>query len=1299
MRKTLVILLTSITLIVLTKHVFAQTHVVDGEYIKEWLVLGPFFPNDLEADFLVGIEGEANVHPKEGNEVTIPEGKTLTWKRYLSDEKSVDLIKAVGNYEHATVYAFCEVVSVKAQKIEMLVGSDDSVKIWFNGIQAHQSADARSLTLDEDSVPVNLKKGNNRMLVKVINEVDGWGFAIRFRDYERYLSSLSLSLSVQRREKDGKAALEILAGRQPKNNVWSLPERPIEVTVLDERQQQIAEFDVQEWQAYLWKSNVDVKGDLTVFAVQVDESGRQLSTFKTIEPLTGTEGVWKTYRYVDGVADNWIYAIHGDQKGYIWVGTLNGGVSRFDGKQWTNFTTRDGLADNYVFAIHGDREGNIWFGTRWGGVSRFDGKQWTTFTTEDGLVDDNYVFAIHGDREGNIWFGTSGGVSRFNGEKWTTFTTENGLPNNGVGAIEEDRKGNIWFGTNDGVSKFDGKKWTTFTTEDGLANNDVRAIHEDRKGNIWFGTYGGGVSKFDGKKWTTFTTEDGLANNGVRAIQEDREGNIWFGTYGGVSRFDGEQWTNFTQKDGLARNNVTSIHEDKEGNIWFGAWGGGVSRFNGEQWTTVTQNEGLAGRILHAIHEDQEGNIWIGTYGGLSRFDGEQWTTFTTKDGLPNNMIRAIEEDREGNIWIGTYGGVSRFDGKQWTTFTTKDGLADNRVGAIHEDRKGNIWFGTNSGVSRFDGEKWTTFTTKDGLAENFAAWAICEDREGNFWFGSFRSGVSKFDGEQWTTFTTEDGLPDNAVSAIYEDSKGNIWFGTYDGLGRYDGEQWTTFTTKDGLSNDDVISIHEDREENILFGQESGGVSFFDGRCFQFINSQDGLINDTVRSIYGDKKGNIWIGTDEGLVRFTRNKVAPLIEIKEIIADKTYDNPKGDIRLPANISSISFRFSSISFKTLPGRLRYFYQLVGHDTDWQGPTNQETIQYFNLKSGKYTFKVQAVDRDLNYSVPADVTLKVMPPWYLNGWIVFPSGGGIIAVLIWAIFSSTRYYAQRRESQQLREQMLEQERQSRQEVEAKNEEISALNEQLQDDNLRMAAELEITERIQRMILPSAEELRSIAELDIAGYMEPADDVGGDYYDVLQREGTVAISIGDVTGHGLESGLLMLMTQTAVQALLQSGETDPVHLLDTLNRTIYNNVQRIKTDKNLTLCLLDYQSGELKLSGQHEEMIVVRKDGTVELVDTIDLGFPIGLDDDIAAFIDQTTVQLQPGDGVVLYTDGITEAENTAGEQYSLERLCEVVSQHWSQSAEEIKEAVIADVRQHIGEQEVYDDITLLVMKQK
>ena len=260
-------------------------------------------------------------------------------------------------------------------------------------------------------------------------------------------------------------------------------------------------------------------------------------------------------------------------------------------------------------------------------------------------------------------------------------------------------------------------------------------------------------------------------------------------------------------------------------------------------------------------------------------------------------------------------------------------------------------------------------------------------------------------------------------------------------------------------------------------------------------------------------------------------------------------------------------------------------------------------------------------------------------------------------------------------------------------------VTALNTQLQSENLRMGSELEVTRRLQLMLLPGAAELQGVQGLDIAGHMQPAVEVGGDYFDVLQHEGRVKIGIGDVTGHGLESGVLMVMTQAIVRALLTSGETDPVRFLSTLNLALFGNVQRMGGDKNLTLCLLDYAAGEVKVSGQHEEMIVVRKGGTAERVDTIDLGFPVGLVDDISAFVGQATVRLAAGDGIVLYTDGITEAENMAGEQYGLARLCAVVSRHWSEPAEAIKDAVVADVAAYIGAQTVYDDITLVVLKQQ
>lgn len=267
-----------------------------------------------------------------------------------------------------------------------------------------------------------------------------------------------------------------------------------------------------------------------------------------------------------------------------------------------------------------------------------------------------------------------------------------------------------------------------------------------------------------------------------------------------------------------------------------------------------------------------------------------------------------------------------------------------------------------------------------------------------------------------------------------------------------------------------------------------------------------------------------------------------------------------------------------------------------------------------------------------------------------------------------------------------------------ELQAANQEISHLNEQLAAENQRLGTELDVARRLQRLLLPKEEELAAIAGLQIAGFMEPAAEVGGDYYDVLQYDGKVKIGIGDVTGHGLGSGVLMLMVQTAVRTLLVNQEADPVKFLGTLNRALYDNLQRMQSDKNLTLALLEYEAGHLRLSGQHEELILVRATGEVERIDTIDLGFPLGLEQDITAFVAETALELHRGDVVVLYTDGITEAMNAERQQYGPDRLCQVVQTHASRSAQEIRQAVLEDVWRYVGDEPLRDDLTLLVLKQ-
>lgn len=263
----------------------------------------------------------------------------------------------------------------------------------------------------------------------------------------------------------------------------------------------------------------------------------------------------------------------------------------------------------------------------------------------------------------------------------------------------------------------------------------------------------------------------------------------------------------------------------------------------------------------------------------------------------------------------------------------------------------------------------------------------------------------------------------------------------------------------------------------------------------------------------------------------------------------------------------------------------------------------------------------------------------------------------------------------------------------------NQEVSQLNQRLKNENFRMSAELDVTRRLQQMLLPTEAELKAVAGLDIAGFMEPATEIGGDYYDVLQQDGKVKISIGDVTGHGLESGVVMIMAQTAVRTLLANGETDPAKLLNAVNRMIYDNTRRMRSRKNMSLAVLEYEAGVLRLTGQHEELIIVRQDGKLEQIDTLDLGFPLGLEQDITHFVAEATVELQAGDIAVLYTDGITEAMNTQNAQYGLERMYDILQQTRHCSASEIRQALIDNLMQYIGDQKVFDDITLLVLKQQ
>jgi len=302
---------------------------------------------------------------------------------------------------------------------------------------------------------------------------------------------------------------------------------------------------------------------------------------------------------------------------------------------------------------------------------------------------------------------------------------------------------------------------------------------------------------------------------------------------------------------------------------------------------------------------------------------------------------------------------------------------------------------------------------------------------------------------------------------------------------------------------------------------------------------------------------------------------------------------------------------------------------------------------------------------------------------LMGLVFFPIMATVIIELIF------RENLRAREKQKL---MLE-------EIRLSNQKLEIYADRLKDESLRLQAEVNIARKIQTMVLPSCEEIAAIEELDIGCIMRTADEVGGDYYDVIRIGDTVTIGIGDVTGHGLSSGIIMLMAQTVIRTLAELRITDARRFLCLVNKVLYANIKRIRADRNMTLAVVNYSKGRCAVAGQHESIVIQRADGRTELIDTLDLGFYVGLMADVEDYVGCVEFALGKGDFMLLYSDGITEAMNPAGEQFGLPRVLEAARRYASFPAEKIVAKVMKDLYNYMGETEILDDISLVVVRQK
>jgi serine phosphatase RsbU (regulator of sigma subunit) len=246
-------------------------------------------------------------------------------------------------------------------------------------------------------------------------------------------------------------------------------------------------------------------------------------------------------------------------------------------------------------------------------------------------------------------------------------------------------------------------------------------------------------------------------------------------------------------------------------------------------------------------------------------------------------------------------------------------------------------------------------------------------------------------------------------------------------------------------------------------------------------------------------------------------------------------------------------------------------------------------------------------------------------------------------------------------------------------------------ELEHARRRLAADLEQAAEIQRQFLPT--EVPKVKGLELAGFNASCRTVGGDYYDfVVRPDGQVAVMVGDVCGKGMPAALLMMGLQARVQVLAEEPGS-PASLVERLNR-ILTAASLNNRFISFFFSMVRPETGEITYcNAGHNPPLLVRSGGQVECLEG---GGPVlGILPDLA--YEEHRCWLQPGEVVVLFSDGVTEATNPAGEEFGEQRLAAVAQQLRHKLAGTILEGLRKAVQDWIGGATAADDVTLVILR--
>lgn len=246
-----------------------------------------------------------------------------------------------------------------------------------------------------------------------------------------------------------------------------------------------------------------------------------------------------------------------------------------------------------------------------------------------------------------------------------------------------------------------------------------------------------------------------------------------------------------------------------------------------------------------------------------------------------------------------------------------------------------------------------------------------------------------------------------------------------------------------------------------------------------------------------------------------------------------------------------------------------------------------------------------------------------------------------------------------------------------------------------DRRRMIDELSVAAQLQKDILPANASL-DIQGLEVVAKNRPATELGGDSFNFFTVKGKTYIYIGDVTGHGVAAGLIMTMVNSLISVFADLYES-PYDILVNVNRYIKRHVKKAMFMTLVMLCW-DNEKKTLSFVGAGHEHILVYRAASGVCDAILSGGVALGMVPDNSKVISEKPLALEEGDMVILYSDGITEAKNKAGELFGLDRLKQLVVEYAPDySPEGVHYKIAKTVSEYMEGHGQDDDITLIVMK--